>query len=161
MCEHGETLAAGSKQTPMSLVRQEDDWGCGIAVLAMLTDRSYIEAKALVMADPRRAGHDWSLHGLYWTDIDRHLIDEGWWMQRWYSGWNLPVWPPTPFADRHFAQVRQPSGNSHFVAVTANGVALDPLVNEPRRLSDWLQVDNVTGLARRATRRCTETPTPW
>lgn len=123
----------------MRHVAQRGDSDCGVATFAMLTDRSYDEALAVI-------GHE--------ADVPDHTIRV--WLQR--DGWFIRdidhrsessgVWPPRPFAERHFAIVTQPSGNGHYVVMEADGTVLDPLTVEPRRLDEWEVCSNVCGMVR-------------
>jgi hypothetical protein len=54
-----------------------------------------------------------------------------------YAGHLHDPWPPEPFAPVHIAQVRQPSGNTHYVVVTDDGTVLDPLDGEHKTLDLW------------------------
>lgn len=125
-------------------VRQEDAEGCALAILAMLTGRSYGEIKDTVNGWSEK-GQDWSRSGTSFYTVDRLLVSEGWWMQKRYTLWNLPI---EPFAELHYASVRQPSGHHHFVVVLADGIVLDPLQEGERRLTDWPDVNYLVGLAR-------------
>jgi hypothetical protein len=130
-------------------VRQEDAQGCGIAVLAMLTGESYAAVKAEIDSQDGH-GHngDWSENGVTHITLDRYLTARGFYHQRIYESWGLTDWPPDPWAPSHFASVRQPSGNSHFVVMDAEGRVLDPMREGDFTLGDWLAVLNVVGLVR-------------
>lgn len=128
-------------------VRQEDAEGCGLAVLAMLTGRSYAEVKAKVDATevgPSEAPRDWTTSGCTHYTLDRYLAAEGWFFQRRYESY--AELPQEPFAPIHYAEVVQPSGRGHFVVVHADGKVLDPMREGRFRLSDWARVNQLVGL---------------
>ena len=134
----------------MRLVRQRDDWGCGIAVLAMITGRTYVQVRELLDSQDGH-GHDgdWSRSGITYISIDRILFAEGFAVQRTYAGWaemDGTPWPPEPWAPVHLSQVVQPSGNGHWVVMDEDGKVLDPLRPGRHSLTDWEKINNVAGL---------------
>ena len=130
-------------------VRQEDAKGCGLAVLAMLTGRTYAEVRERVDAvevGPSEAPRDWARSGCTHYTLDRYLAGEGWFVQRRFATYlELPF---APFAPIHYAQVVQPSGRGHFVVVLADGTVLDPMREGHFRLSEWTKVNQLVGLVR-------------
>lgn len=134
----------------VTLVRQEHDYGCGIASLAMVSGLSYDDVRRWLL-DNWPGGHertdDWlEKRGIYKGIADYFLASHGYVWRTLYGGWKLSPWPPEPFAPVHLVRVRQPSGTSHFVVMDGNGSVLDPLLDEPRCLADWSEVDNVQGI---------------
>jgi hypothetical protein len=125
-------------------VRQEDAQGCALATLAMLCDHSYEQVKATVDSWSDKP-HDWAVDGTYYATLDRYLSHEGFFMQRRYAAWSLPL---VPFTERGFASVEQPSRRNHFVAVCADGSVLDPLREGVFALTDWPAVNHLTGIVR-------------
>jgi hypothetical protein len=134
-------------------VRQEDAGGCGPATLAMLTGRTYREARDLIDAlweNPK----DWSGNGGgNEFDLDRCLYADGFYIQRRYSSWRdngtaARLAFPDPFAPLHYAMVRQPSNNYHFVVMLADGRVLDPMREGYFALTDWPDVVQVVGLVK-------------
>lgn len=139
---------AGLRRT--ALIRQEHDYGCGIATLAMVTNATYDEVRTWLL-DNWPGGNerhdDWlEKRGIHKGIADFYLAAHGYVWRTLYGGWQLPTWPPEPFAPVHMACVRQPSNNAHYVAMRADGVVLDPLTGEERRLTDWPEVQNVQGI---------------
>lgn len=133
----------------MIWVRQEDPEGCGLAVLAMLSERTYAEVRADMVAFYHDAWDrviDFSERGLIYMDLDRALGQRGFYVQHRYHTWPI-AWPPEAFARMHYASVEQPSGRSHFVAVDADGSVLDPLREGRYRLADWPKVNQIVGVA--------------
>lgn len=130
----------------MRWVRQEDDRGCGPAVLAMLTGHSYEQVKAAISADAAGSGHlgDWTKEGVTYHAMDRYLAKAGYAVQRLVRNMG-GEWPPRPWAPMHFASVVN-SGGIHFVAMDADGKVLDPLHEAPRTFDDWEKVNNVVGV---------------
>lgn len=117
-----------------------------MAVIAMLTGRTYRDVRDQIDHEDGH-GHsgDWSKNGVTHITIDRLLTEHGYYRQRVYETWR-EVWPPEPWAPVHFAQVRQPSGNAHFVVMDAEGRVFDPLREGVFTLGDWPGVNNVVGL---------------
>lgn len=138
-----------SDHTTQTWVHQEDPYGCGLAVLAMLTDEPYDAVKTEVDSWEGE-GHngDWSAGGVTHYTLDRYLIARGFYLQRIYKDSGLSDWPPDPWAPVHFASVKQPSGNSHFVFMDVHGRVLDPMREGVFTLADWPGVNNVVGLVR-------------
>lgn len=121
----------------------------------MLLDRGYYDVRAEI---DEQDGHghdgDWSTNGVTDLTLLRLLGAAGFFHQRRYASW-CPEWPPVPFAPVHFATVRQPSGRSHYVVMSADGGVLDPCRAGTFSLSDWHNTDrispgvlNVVGLVR-------------
>ena len=132
----------------VSLVRQEHDYGCGVACLAMVTGHTYADIHAECVKDwpNSERGLNLAERGLYSSGVEWYLATHGYCWRYVYSAWRLSEWPPLPFAPVHIASVVQPSGNSHYVVMTPEGVVLDPLTATERRLTDWEKVNNVMGI---------------
>lgn len=125
--------------------------GCGPACVAMIIDVSYDDACALIEASPTHSrGRDWDTGGTNHMAVDHVLQNHGFWRQRTYRAWQPETWPPEPWAPVHLCQVEQPSGNSHFVVMTADGTVLDPMHDgPPHGLGVYPDVLNIAGLIRR------------
>lgn len=139
----------------MNHVPQEHAWGCGVATLAMVTGDTYDGVRRWIVGhwSAKVMGYenagDWLTHrGVSGPVLDWYLAQHGYAWRRVYSGWEPDPWPPEPFAPVHVAQVVQPSGNTHFVAVTSAGTVLDPASTTPRLLTDWPKVNYVQGIWR-------------
>lgn len=129
-------------------VGQTDAWGCGPAVMAMLTHEPYEAIKAEIEGQSGRAHcGDWNAEGVDHYALDEFLFARGFYSQRIYRRMR-EAWPPEPWAPLHFAAVEQPSHRSHFVAMDSAGRVLDPLREGEWKLSDWPRVLNVVGLVR-------------
>lgn len=135
------------------LVRQEHDYGCGIAALAMLTGSTYEDVRAWILDNWQnqimgyeRTGSWLSKSGVTGPVLDWYLAQRGYVWRKVYSGWKPDPWPPEPFAPVHVAQVIQPSGMAHFVVLTADGRVLDPMSDSPRSLTEWQQINYVQGV---------------
>jgi hypothetical protein len=135
-------------------VAQEDDAGCGAATLAMLTGRTYREARDLIDSLWPNV-KDWTAdgNGSNEFDLDRCLYADGFFIQRRYSSWRdngtsaiLPF--PDPFAPAHYCMVRQPSNSYHFVVMLADGRVLDPMREGYFALAEWPEVAQVVGVSR-------------
>lgn len=133
---------------------QNDPAGCGAACLAMIVGCTYVAAREEIDAmlwvhgdepDPRPKPVNWLEGGITQYHLDRALYAHGFFKQTRYSswGWDLSV----PFAPIHWAIVRQPSNNHHFVVMLEDGDVLDPLRDGRYNLSDW-EVLQVCGLCK-------------
>ena len=132
-------------------VAQEDAEGCALATLAMICGQTYAEVKAAVTSDTVESGRwhkpdqDWDVEGATFYTLDWYLARQGFFLQRRYASWGLPM---EPFAPIHYASVEQPSKRSHFVVVLADGAVLDPLRDGRFALSDWPKVNQIVGLVK-------------
>lgn len=127
---------------------QEDAHGCGLAVLAMITGTPYERVKVEIESQDGH-GHNgnWNERGLTHISLDRYLTRRGFYRQRRYKHeTELGAWPPEPWAPVHYASVKQPSGNGHFVVMDSEGNVLDPMREGLFKLTDWPEVNNVCGL---------------
>lgn len=99
-------------------VNQRADWDCGIACLAMVSDRSYEE-----IAD------EFSAHNIQGVGIEGLLFD--WWFRKNDFAVQCATpdvgceWPPMPFAPVHIVYVRATQG-SHVCVMSSRGGILDP-----------------------------------
>jgi hypothetical protein len=132
--------------TGIEWVPQEHAWGCGAAVLAMVTGDPYWTVIDTINAMTGTGhGGDWAKTGIAYPVIDRYLIGRGFALQRVYRH-EAAEWPPGPWAPAHIAEVVQPSGMTHFVAMTGAGVVLDPAQPTERTLTDYPEVRSVVGI---------------
>src|SRR5690349_15503101 len=130
-------------------VGQEDQKGCGLACLAMVTGKTYQEVKADFLC--------WDNRGISEFDITSYLVDRGFVWQWIHEGCtykrevkpdgNIGTvmrsdWPPKLWANVHIAQIDVPNG-SHFIVVLRDGTVLDPLTPEPRRFETYGRVFNM------------------
>ena len=119
----------------------------------MVTGQTYAQDRDWIVAHWRLQimGYEWTdawlaERGLSSPILDWFLAEHGYVWRKVYIGWEPNPWPPEPFAPVHIAQVIQPSGNSHFVILQSDGLTLDPMSDEPRRLTDWERVNFVQGI---------------
>lgn len=136
--------ATGERLEPVtiSLVRQQEKMGCGVACLAMLTGQDYGEVAA---AFPGRCFSETGLTDLALRDyLAMRGIRFGDWRTK--SG----DWPPEPFGEVHLCSVHvYPwSPCDHWVVMLATGEVLDPLSPYPWRLSDYDAVNSVVAICR-------------
>jgi hypothetical protein len=130
-------------------VQQKHKKGCGPALLAMVCGQEYDEVV-------RHYGIDFEESGLSYYALDAYLVDRGFAIARkfkYYGFANGPErspWPCEPFADLHLveAQVYETSKTYHFVAMLRDGTCIDPIFEEPRKLSDYFKILSIAGLYR-------------
>lgn len=128
-------------------VRQEEPEGCYIAALAMVTGKSYWEVRSQIT--------EFKAMGLLLAEGDQYLVDNGFAVARkykWvmYTNSKRDIWPPEPWADVHLCFVRPTKqiAEGHCIVLLGDGCVLDPAIPEPRRLTDYYSVHNVTGVTR-------------
>lgn len=124
------------------LVRQQDPLGCQIATCAMILGLSYADAAALY---PKMNGNGYGPHVL-----DDILANRGIAVARKFRfsaerHQQRDPWPPPPFGQLHWCQVINEFGG-HAVLMLEDGTVLDPATDEPRRLSDYIDVNSVAAL---------------
>lgn len=125
-------------------VGQEHPRGCGHAALAMLLGWTYPETVSAI-PDP-----DPNVSGLSSREIDGFLAVQGYAVARRFRGgrWVPNPWPMEPFANVHLCHltVHPDAPCDHWVVMLADGTVLDPLTPEPRRLSDYHQINNIAAV---------------
>lgn len=128
--------------TPVRLIRQKEANGCVVACMAMVSGKTYDEARAdhifSELADDAK--------GCSFREAEEYLWRHGFAWQEIYrcgppGNTNKTVWPPAPWADVHVCEVR--TGQAHAVVLLKDGSVLDPLCDEPKRLTDYAEVYSV------------------
>lgn len=134
----------------MRHVMQADGYGCGLACLAIVTDKTYDEVKAW----DGFVGKNFRNAGLTYDDLMQYLGDHGFaTMFRWRY---LPgsctqqrnvrsPWPSPSFAPVHLVGVRD---GMHLVVLLPDGTVLDPSVARPMRLEECGHVAWMMGVFR-------------
>lgn len=134
------TSTPNSVVTDIRWVKQEDDKGCIIACLAMLTGKTYAEIKKSFPDLHDRGGLDF-------RHTETFLFEHGYAYQciyRWMPPGNTErtPWPAQPWADVHLVVVTMHRMHtSHSVVLLRDGTVLDPLTPEPKKLSDYQSID--------------------
>jgi hypothetical protein len=139
-------------------VRQKHAMGCVIASLAMIGGMEYDEVAALYAWFDAENGiemdtvsydflwfHDFACQPVYPYRPGppiRGTIEE---CDRSREARRRAPWPPLPWAEAHLCQVVMPGG-AHCVVMLADGSVLDPLTEQPKRLTEYEQVYNVRGV---------------
>ncbi len=130
--------------TPMH-IRQQDENGCMVACLAMVTGQTYEQVRddALAMGKTLGTGG-----GLIEHDLISYLTDRGYAVGRKYKWFGMNVqrdkWPADPFAPVHICAVNGPG--RHGVVLLADGRVFDPMFDEPRQFSDYADVAYMLGV---------------
>ncbi len=127
----------------MRRVEQQEGNGCAIAVLAMLTGRTYEQVRADFVDIPVS---DFAMQ--MW------LAEHGWATAMKYPHYmpqkrDRDVWPPAPFAGLHFVTVSIPAG-FHSVVMLGSGRVIDPAPSREGRytLADYEKVMHVGGVVK-------------
>jgi hypothetical protein len=144
----------------ISWIKQEDPAGCVPACLAMITGKTYREVADYLAPRVSTWGADaegkyvetvgisFAEHGMDFCKAYYYLMEHGFAWQSigevQYNNRDKRIWPPEPWADLHLCDVR--TSGFHAVVMLRDGTVLDPLTPEPKRLSDYGAVFNVTGL---------------
>lgn len=128
----------------MDPVRQEDRYGCAIACVAMLLDRTYAEMRGAVGEPGNGFTHD------AWGEL---LSRGGYALQHMYRIDQITqrpraVWPLEPWAPIHVCTVDAGGPGAHLVVMAADGTIIDPATSTLGRLSDYRAVISMTGLYR-------------
>lgn len=135
-------------------IAQPNGYGCAIASLAMVADKTYDEMEAWFVAQGMsRARMQHGLHEGIWLEALGRL---GFIYERRYSadsflnGPRTTPWPPAPFAPIHICAA-QVAGGSHAFVMLADGRVLDPYNAERTTIThpDYIQVNQVAGIWRR------------
>jgi len=139
--------AAVSASPQPRWVKQEDQNGCVVAAIAMITGKSYAEVKAELR--PK----DLSTDAYTSFDTESYFYEHGYsivkrWKHVYFAGTDREVWPIQPFAPVHYVQVVSgPSGKAHAVVMLTNGDVLDAWTDsKPKKLSDYYQVNEIMGV---------------
>lgn len=124
--------------------------GCGVAVLAMLTGKTYEDVAA---AFPEK---DLTESGIDLFEMDGYMRARGFYrtdQRKAYRHGTMEKtdpWPPEPYADLHLCNVHvYPwSPCNHWVLMLADGSVLDPVSPYPWRLTDYDAVNSVVAIKR-------------
>ena len=118
-------------------VRQDDRYGCVVACLAMVLDRSYSAIRHQLGSPGNGFTHN------VWQ---RFLAERGFGVQHFYR-FGSAVWPLAPWADLHICSVDAGHGDgTHVVVMLGDGTVLDPIDDRPRRLTDYPSVAYIAGI---------------
>ena len=131
----------------MKLVRQKESNGCIVASLAMIVGKSYDD----VRADHIFSALESEAKGCSFREVEEYLWRHGFAWQEVYrcgppGNTYKEVWPPRPWADEHICEVA--TSMAHAVVLLRDGTVLDPLTDEPKRLSDYREVYSVRAVYR-------------
>lgn len=148
----------------ITLVKQEQEKGCGIAAIAMLLGRTYQQVlfdwpKVIEQSDVYEDGkvigktpvtyNDFTNDGTCNQVVDAYLAEKGYAIQRKYKhkSWmrqDRDIWPPLPFAPAHLCEVK--TNSRHFVVMDNLGMVFDPHFGADRRLKDYADTYSVAGI---------------
>jgi hypothetical protein len=134
----------------MNLIMQSHSRGCGPAALAMLMERSYES----VCDD---FGVDFEEQGLYLTNLDEYLVENGFSIARKYFWIGVltgsgrakrDIWPVPPSGRPELCEVKvyESSPIMHFVVRRPDGIILDPLLGKRQSLDEYFQVLNIAAV---------------
>jgi hypothetical protein len=124
----------------MAYIAQEHEEGCGVAVLAMLTDKTWAETVEWI---------DWDQEALKPVQMMAWLWKDGWFLRKAHTPQSIgqETWPPAPFASAHYAMVTATKGG-HWVVMTHTGDVLDPYDFSRPNLEWYPAVHEIVGLIR-------------
>lgn len=132
----------------MRYVRQEHEYTCGIAALAMLLDKTYAET----LADFEPGVHE--SRGINELHVQEYLYRHRFAYQKLCRHYQLnqknmqrETWPAPPWAPRHICMVTTTRGG-HFCVMEANGTVLDPGDPARKSLRDYKDVIWIMGVYR-------------
>jgi hypothetical protein len=149
---HGMPCACQA-DLPIPFIYQPDDYGCGIAAVAMATCTPYPEVRRLLVMSNDLSGVDKS-GGVNVGQVDDLIDHLGFaWRARAAHVHRLASqrtpWPCQPFADTHVVYVRNLSDNAHhFVCLLRDGRVLDPWWGVINGLHRYPMVHSIKGLFR-------------
>jgi hypothetical protein len=132
-------------------VQQEDDNGCWVACMAMITGKTYAQVKSETGHLYERGGHIWA--------TDQYLGQNGFAVARFWkhnqlkghgtgTAWindKAKPWPLLPFAPIHICLVHTPTGG-HLIVMLNDGTVLDPAKHGRGRLADYTTVEKIAGI---------------
>jgi hypothetical protein len=149
---HDRLARGGSNEDELiervSPVRQKHTYGCAAATVAMLLGISYDAAADLLTGgEPDRLNEQ----GMGWHVPESQLVQHGYAVSRkWrvYQPGNQTrePWPCAPFADLHWCEVIAGPRGAHAVVMLRDGTVLDPMADEPKRLSDYSEVNFIAAV---------------
>jgi hypothetical protein len=151
--QHGMPCACLVTDLPVRFFYQPEDYGCGIAAIAIATQHDYATVRRLLVMSEDLSGHTLGA-GLNVAQADDILDQLGFaWRARYSNLHRLGTvrnpWPCEPFADTHVAHVRSLSqASNHFVCWLRDGRVLDPWWGVVQGLHRYSQVYSIKGLYR-------------
>lgn len=134
-------------------VAQPNGYGCAIACVAMIVDKTYDEMETWLLDHGlARSRMALGVHEAIWTEaLARHGFS---YVNRWrcdpfHNRCDRPVWPPSPFAPVHIFCADVPAGH-HAAVMLGDGAVLDPFKRERTSIAhpDYLKIDQVVGIWR-------------
>jgi len=134
----------------MQHILQEDEWGCSIACIAMLTGKSYTNMRNQVQKDFQESTIGLT-KGLSYLDCYPYFIDAGYaWQIKYrvhHHNKQVDIWPPMLWAPVHWCEVQvTDSSPGHSILMLQDGTIYDPLTYNKRSLEDYYKVGVVIGL---------------
>jgi hypothetical protein len=136
---------------PIAFIYQPEENGCGIAAVAMATQRPYAEVRKLLLMSVDLSGFVLD-DGVNVAQVDEMLEVLGFaWQARYPNLHRLaaprPDWPCEPWADVHLCHVRSLSDSGgHYVVMLRDGRVLDPWWGVIGGLHRYPQVHSIKSL---------------
>lgn len=131
-------------------VRQVDEFGCGLACLAMVMNTTYDEVQTMFSIFNGR--------GVYTRQVDEFLASYGFAVARYFKrtflrgnstrGNKREHWPIKPFAPIHIClvKVKPESKFNHFIIMLDNGIILDPDKEGTHTLDSYHDILHIAGI---------------
>lgn len=121
------------EETELRWVGQEDEMGCGVATLAMITGKTYEQVKS----------------DLHFIDLTKEGIDDFTFIKYLAEHGLIPVKVESEISQHHHlasiylcvVTVEKDISGEHFVLMLKNGQVFDPLTPDIRNLSDYPKIN--------------------
>lgn len=129
-------------------IRQKDSLGCAIACAAMIVGCTYEESREAIV--PNWDGKIPPGGYEVWQFIKSRGFDVVCQREHFFAARDdkSALWPPEPFADVHLVSLKTHGAGyfNHSVVMLRDGTILDPDCDEPRRMSDYLHIEQISAV---------------
>jgi hypothetical protein len=137
-------------ELPIRFVFQPEKSGCGVAALAMVSGKTYLEARQYFSLE-----RDFTETGMGLHELDEALFVNGFAIQRFskheyrLGGSERAKWPMAPVSNMAICQVKNLRDSAwHFVVLLRDGRVLDPAFGVIQGLHRYPEVCNVVAIYR-------------
>jgi hypothetical protein len=137
-------------ELPIRFVFQPEKSGCGVAALAMVSGKTYLEARQYFTLE-----RDFSETGMYDSELQEALVANGFAIQYFrrfesrLGGSERSPWPMAPVSNMAICQVKNlRDSHWHYVVLLRDGRVLDPTFGVIQGLHRFPEVSNVVAIYR-------------